>query len=133
MIEIIQPQNVDVIWPDVAEMFAKCQQEHHGDCSVGDLWIMCRSGSAFLVIYHEDMAIKAASIWRPEHWTEGPVLRCVNLAGEDMSTWIDEGKKLLREVAIRCGSNAIIFDGRKGLRSVMPDAEIIRYTYRMAL
>lgn len=126
-------QNVDAIWQDVAPLLAKCQDEHHGDCSVGDLWQHCRSGNAFLLVYHEDLNIRAASIWRPEHWNEGPVLRCIIIAGQDMSTWFDEGMKLLREVAVRCGSKAIIFDGRKGWDRVLPDAELIRYTYRMAI
>lgn len=130
--EIIPVQDVDQIWSMISQSFSDCLNDTHGDCSAGDLWTMCRSGQAILMVAH-DGEIKGASIWRFETWLEGPVLRCLILAGADMPSWFDECGKLAREIARAGGAKSYVWDGRKGWAKIFTDAEIIRHTYRMTI
>lgn len=129
---IVPIHDIDKAWPMVSKSFSDCLEETHGDCSAGDLWTLCRSGQAMLMIAYED-EIKGASVWRFENWLEGTVLRCLILAGDDMASWFQECSDLAEAVARNGGAKSFVWDGRKGWAKVFKDAEIIRHTYRMKI
>lgn len=126
--------NVDSVWHLISDRIIKTLEDNHGDCSAGDLWTMCRSGGAFLMVAHGDDGIKGASIWRFEQWLEGTVLKNIILAGEDMDTWFEECSRLANAIGKAGGATKFVWDTRRrGFEKLFPKARPIRQTYMMEI
>lgn len=104
-----------------------------GDLTTGDLWVACRSGSAFLIVAHEGDEIRGASIWRPETWQSGKKMRCIGLYGSRMIDWIEDMHELVKRLAADCGATSLISEGRLGWQKTFPKAKVLRALYEETL
>ena len=104
-----------------------------GDIETGDLWVQCRNGSAFLLIAHDGDEIRGASIWRPDTWQSGRVLRCLALYGHGMTDWIEDMHATAKRIAADCGATSLVAEGRPGWQKKFPKAKVLRMLYRESI
>jgi hypothetical protein len=127
--EIIQPGNVDTIWPQLAEGFTKsCEGTN---VSSGWLWTQCRAGEAFLVICHKDNEIKGACVVRFENQPSRLVLRGLALCGSNMSEWLATMQEKVRQMAREGGASVFIDEGRPGLAKMIKEARVVRVIFEV--
>ncbi len=132
-VTLVQVHLVDAVWPHVAEGFGRASRRFGGDLTVGELWQMCRSGNAFLFVVHDAEKIIAATAWRPEQWGSGPKFRCLALYGKGMSDWMPDLHEKVRQVAIQCGAETLMSEGRVGWKRVFKNAKVLRAVYEEAI
>lgn len=130
-IEIAAPSHVDAIWHLAGPMLARVADRCGDDVIVADLWAMCRSGNAFLVLAYDESAIKMAAVVRFEHWANGAVLRVVALAGDDIGSWAESVKDLLANMARDNGASRIVAEGRDGWVRIFSEPKKLRSLYVM--
>lgn len=123
------PAQVDQFWSHLSAGFQRSNLRSGGDLTLGELWMVCRSGNAFLFVAHEGDTILGASIWKPQQWQTGAKLRCLGLYGRQMKTWIYDMQELVERVAKDCGANGLVSDGRPGWRAIFPHAKVLRLVY----
>lgn len=131
IIEVANTVHVDAIWQIVAPKFQRAIDLCGDDLSVGDLWQMCRSGHAFLVIARDGGDIAMASVVRFEKWGSGSVLRVVGIAGDRMSEWAEDWQTFMENMAREGGANRIVSEGRDGWHRVFKKARKLRVVYEM--
>lgn len=129
MIELIAVQNVDVIWPLISKDIVKCSEKTPSYLTAGDLWTMCRSGNAFLIIA-SDPDIKGFSIWR---FGSSEYFECVFILGSAADGWFKSMLDFALELAVQNGRKGIGGESRVGLVKLMkrhfPRTKIVRQTY----
>lgn len=125
---------VDALWPLVAAKVQESCMKTGGDMSAGDLWQMCRSGNAFLVAVLDDEGRPIATIiLQFQKWSERTVLRCLSIAGENMSVWLPEAMEFVSKMARENGAACLVADGRDGWTRVFPKAKRLRITYEVEI
>ena len=120
---------VDQVWPAIAEGMVRSCKKSGGGIVAGDVWRECRSGSAFLIIAHDDREIHGASVWYPQNGK----LRCMALFGKNMKAWIGDMHDLVKRIAKGCGATALVSEGRVGWERIFPKARKVRIYYEEAL
>lgn len=128
-VSLVPTNSVDQFWPHLREGFQRSVMKTGGDLTTGDLWVACRSGSAFLLIAHEGDEIRGASIWRPDTWQSGRKLRCLALYGSGMRDWIQDMRDMAARIAKDCGATSLVSEGRLGWQRVFPKARVLRALY----
>lgn len=128
---LVPTMAIDEIWPKIGQMFVDCLNENDGDCSAGELRQMCRAGGAFLIASNDGQEIKSASICRFETWLSGAVLRCLIMAGDEIDLWLEDYMKVVTALAKEGGAETFVWDGRAGWKRKFPEAEIVKYRYKM--
>jgi hypothetical protein len=128
-IEITNSIYVDAIWPGVAPLLAPAVEHYGDDLSVGDLWQMCRSGNAFLIIVRDGDVIKAAVIVRFDRWSKGSVLRVIAVGGAGLAEWRDGILDFVTKLASDNGASRVVTEGREGWARVFPALKILRCVY----
>lgn len=113
MIAIANQSEIDAIWPMFSERVQRGCERTGGTTSAVNLWQMCRSGNAFLIVGIED-GIKFISVWRFETWPSGVVFHCLCVCGNDIPSWCGELYDFAISQARLMGCNRLIGDGRKG-------------------
>lgn len=130
-IKIASAVEVDAIWPTLGPKFVKATERFGDDLSSGELWQMCRSGNAFLVVVYNEQGVKMACVVRFERWTNGSILRVLSLVGEDIKEWAEQVKGYLNQMAITGGADRIVAEGRDGWAKIFDEPKAIRQTYVM--
>lgn len=125
--------DVDGLWLAVGPRFNAAIEKCGDDISTGELWQMCRSGHAFLIIARENDGLLMAAIVRFERWSNGAVLRVLSLVGEQIEKWSAGVKAYLSEMAVTNGATRIIAEGRDGWAKIFDEPTKIRSTYVMEL
>lgn len=133
-VELVGVQNVDNVWPLVADYLVKSRKKTPSYPTVGEIWSACRSGSAFLFVAYDEAGVKGVSAWR----FDGNKFVCLGLAGRDMNSW---GEVMMHgpvlDVARSGGAVTIAATGRVGLvrqiRKLFPKMEIVRYTFEVEI
>lgn len=125
--------DVDALWQTVAPRFDAIMEKYGDDLSTGELWQMCRSGHAFLVIARDETGLLMAAIVRFERWSNGAVLRVLSLVGEKMDVWGMAVKAFLSDMAKSNGAGRIVAEGRDGWARIFDEPKKIRSTYVMEL
>lgn len=140
MIRLIGLNEVDAIWPSIAEGMAACCKKSGGDITPDWLFMSCRRGDALLYVVEktgrvlsegkitylepkgiaygstaewvEQKTLAGALIGQPQIWAEERVLRVTAFCGADMETWLEEllHTRLLSQIGI----GKVVFDGRAG-------------------
>jgi len=123
---------VDPIWPLISERLQQAFAKTGGDLTSGELWQMCRSGQAFLIVAFEETQLKAAMIVQFQKWDK-PVLRCLAIVGFDMGLWLEAGKEFIWSMAKENGARSFVFEGREGWKVPIPEAKRLRMTYEVSL
>lgn len=131
-IGIANSAEVDAIWPLVSERMGKGCKRCGGDINPGQLWQMCRSGNAFLVVVAEGEKILTAIIVAFEKW-DRPVLRCIAAAGWELNEWLRPVLDYLYAMARDNGAESFVFEGREGWRAAIPEAKRLRTLYEVSL
>jgi hypothetical protein len=124
---------VDKVFPVFAERLNAACMRTGGDLSAGDLWQMCRSGNAFLVVAFDDEAFKAILIMQFQKWTDRQVMRCLAIVGDDMDEWLPAAKEFIAKMAKDGGATSFIAEGRDGWARIFPTAKKLRVTYEVQL
>lgn len=123
---------VDNIWPAVSPMLAKVFDRAPGYLSLGELWQMCRSGNAYLLIAH-DTEIKGASIWQFQRGYGQDIFTCVALAGKDLKSWLRPVFDAAREMARSGGATAVTATGRPEFEALfkrkLPGVKVERVSF----
>lgn len=132
-IGIANAAEVDRYWQDFAQRLQIACDETGGDISSGDLWQMCRSGNAFLVLVLDGDAFKAALIMQFQKWTAKQVMRCLAIVGDDMADWLPMARGFIAEMAKNGGATSFIADGREGWTRIFPAARRLRVTYEVEI
>ncbi|NNH67825.1 hypothetical protein [Rhizobium laguerreae] len=132
-IGIANAAEVDQFWPAFASRLQIACDETGGDISSGDLWQMCRSGNAFLVLVLDDAGFKAALIMQFQKWTAKQVMRCMAIVGDDMASWLPAARDFIAQMAKDGGATSFIAEGREGWTRIFPAARRLRTTYEVEL
>lgn len=132
-IGIAAPHEIDGLWVTVGPMFTRATERFGDDLTPGELWQMCRSGGAFLLLIFNDDGIILACCFRFDMWSKGSVLRILSLAGDEMALWHDEAIGFLTKTAKDNGASRIIAEGRKGWERVYKKTRVLRCTYEMEI
>jgi hypothetical protein len=132
-IMIATSAQVDATWPTFAERLQESCQKSGGDLSSGDLWQMCRSGQAFLVLIYDEAGFIAALIMQFQNWSGKQILRILALVGDDMKQWLSMAKGFVTRMAADGGAKSIVTDGRVGWTRVFPTAKKLRVVYEVEL
>lgn len=125
--------DIDALWQTVGPRFNAAIEKCGDDISTGELWQMCRSGNAFLVIARDDSGLLMAAIVRFERWSNGAVLRILSLVGEQIEKWAPAVKAYLADLAKSNGAARIVAEGREGWAKIFDEPKRIRSTYVMEL
>lgn len=133
MIAIANAAEVDAYWPAFASRLQTACDETGGDISSGDLWQMCRSGNAFLVLIIDEAGFKAALIMQFQKWTRKQVMRCLAIVGDDMGAWLPMARDFIGKMAKDGGATSFIAEGREGWTRIFPAARRLRTTYEVEL
>jgi hypothetical protein len=132
-IAIANAAEVDQFWPAFAQRLQIACDETGGDISSGDLWQMCRSGNAFLVLVLDEAGFKAALIMQFQKWTAKQVMRCLAIVGDDMAAWLPMARDFIAKMARDGGATSFIAEGREGWTRIFPAARRLRTTYEVEL
>ena len=127
-VSLVPVTSIDPIWPYLREGFEAACLKTGGDVSSGDLWVACRSGSAFLIVASGE-AIQGASVWKQETWATGRRLRCVMLYGANMDGWIEDMRDMAMKIARDCGATSLVAEGRPGWERIFKNARKLRVIY----
>jgi hypothetical protein len=132
-IGIAATHEIDALWESVGPMFARATERFGDDLSPGELWQMCRSGNAFLLLVFNDDGVILACCFRFDRWSKGTVLRVLSLAGDEMALWQEQAVDFLMKTAKANGATRIIAEGRKGWERVYKNTRVLRCTYELEI
>lgn len=132
-IGIASPQEVDAVWPLIAARIQEACDRNGGDLSSGDLWQMCRSGNAFLVLVMDGNEPLAALIMQFQNWSGKQVMRCLVIAGERMAEWLPAAKGFIEQMAKDGGAKSFVSEGREGWTRIFTEARKLRVTYEVRI
>lgn len=133
-IGIANAAEVDALWPSIGQKVQATCDKSGGDMSSGDLWQMCRSGQAFLVVVmDDDQAVVATIILQFQKWNRRTVLRCLSIDGERMSEWLQDAMAYIENMGRNGGASSLISEGREGWARVLPQAKKLRITYEVEI
>jgi hypothetical protein len=132
-IEIAGVQDVAGVWPLVGPKFCVASEKCGDDLTAGELWQLCRSGNAFLIVAYEETKILMASVVRFERWNNGSVLRVLSLVGDEIGKWAEEVKEFLKGMGKANGAGRIVAEGRDGWARIFDEPRKLRSTYEMRI
>ncbi len=132
-IGIATSQEVDAIWPVFAERLQEACIRTGGDISSGDLWQMCRSGNAFLVVVFDGSQFVASLIMQFQNWSGKQVMRCLGIVGERMDEWLPMAREFIEAMAKNGGATSFVAEGREGWARIFPTARKLRVTYEVQI
>jgi hypothetical protein len=98
---------------------------------VAELWQMCRSGQAFLVLVFHGETINGALIMQFQKWSGKSVMRCLGIVGVDMKSWLPAAREYIEKMARDGGATSFVAGGRVGWERVFPEAKKLRVIYEV--
>lgn len=123
MLEIVPNHKVDEIWPFLAADFeAACRSTEAHEFNAGVLWQMCRSGTAYLILWVVDGEILLKSVWRFNVPKDPHSFRCIMLSGRNMRRWVKAFHEEILKLAKLNGANRLTVSGRKGWLKLIPNS-----------
>lgn len=132
-IEIVNLIYVDAVWDRVRPLFAEAIEEHGDDFSAGELWQMCRSGHAFLLIVRDGEDIKASVAVRFDKWSKGSILRVLAAGGVGLEEWKSAIRDFVYRMGKENGAKRVVAEGRLGWSRIFEELELLRCTYVMEI
>lgn len=115
LFEIVKPADVDALWPQMAAPMQRACERCNSTLVAGELWQMCRSGHAFLMIIHDGEGIYSGQIWR----FDAARFRCIMMYGHHMRLWIGLAQEVITRIAKENGAVALVAEGRDGWARVL--------------
>jgi hypothetical protein len=132
-IGIANAQEVDQVWPLISSRLQKAQERYASSLSSGDMWQLCRSGNAFLVVVWDDADLKGALIMQFQRWASKQVMYCMAIVGDGVSEWMPMARAFISQMAKDGGAESFVAEGRDGWAAIFPDARKLRVTYEVAI
>lgn len=132
-IAIANAAEVDAAWPSFGDRLQQACDRTGGDLSSGELWQMCRSGNAFLVVVFDDSGLKAALIMQFQKWAKKYVMRCLAIVGEAADEWLPMAREFIAQMARDGGATSFIAEGREGWPKFFPEAKKLRIVYEVEI
>ncbi len=129
-IGIANSAEVDALWPLFAERLEKGCRRCGGDINAGQLWQLCRSGNAFMVVAIGEKPV-GVTIVQFQTWNR-PVLRSLATAGWEMDSWLPQMLDFVMQMA-RENRADFVFEGREGWGKLVPGARKLRSVYEVIL
>lgn len=107
---------IDGLWPRLSSGFQRSCERGTDGYTAGELWQMCRSGNAFLMlVFDPDQdRVEMASVWQFQEKNGRPVLRCLALFGSGMVTWLQGARVFIETIARDNGAQWLVTKGRRG-------------------
>ncbi len=132
-VDIIPTGHIDQFWPSIEAEVIQCIKDTRADCSAGDLWALCRSGSAFLMVVHDEGRIGASLVWQAQTWPHGVVLNNLITVsnGAPMKEWREPIEAMARRLARSCGASTFIWRGSPAWGRIFKDAKVLSIIYEM--
>lgn len=124
---------VDALWPLVGERMERACRRYRSNHTAGDLWQMCRSGQAYLMVAHDTETVLMASVWRFETWPDATVFRCLCLVGQRARVWASMARDAASNAARSGGATVLTASGRRGWEAMFPDAREVSRTYEVSI
>lgn len=115
MISTVRPDQVDQVWPMIAEGMRRSCDKTGGELSAGYLWQECRAGHAFLVVAYDATEVLGAAVLRFETWPSGIRLRGLGLCGKNMKAWLPEMRAVAEQIGRAGGAVALVDKGSPAL------------------
>lgn len=112
---LVPVEEVDKVWPLVADSFVKCLEKTPSYFSAGEAWQQCRSGSALLIVIHDEERVLCSSLWRFEPVCGRNAFNCILWTGERTNEWFELFVQFVTDVAKLGGADVLTGTGRIGL------------------
>ncbi|MNL22308.1 hypothetical protein D3C87_1436510 [compost metagenome] len=125
--------DVDALWQTVGPRFNSIMERSGDDLSAGELWQMCRSGNAFLIIAADESGVHMAVVVRFERWTKGLVLRVISLVGQKVQEWATLAEEFVIDMAKSNGATSVVTDGRDGWPAVFTGLKKLHSTFLLEI
>jgi hypothetical protein len=106
--------DADKLWPRLSAGFGNACKRCESAWTAGELWQLCRSGNAFLILVYDDDKIWSAGVWRFETARPGVCFRCVMMYGHNMHAWLGMAREFIEKLAKENGAKALVAEGRTG-------------------
>lgn len=132
-IGIANSAEVDAAWPLISDRLKKAQERYGSSLSSGDMWQLCRSGNAFLVLVWDETAIRGALILQFQTWATKRVMYCMAIVGSGVSEWMPAAREFISKMASDGGADSFVAEGREGWSAVFPDARRLRVTFEVKI
>jgi hypothetical protein len=132
-IGIANAAEVDHAWPHIADRLKKAQERYGSSLSSGDMWQLCRSGNAFLVLVWDDTGIRGALIMQFQTWASKRVMYCMAIVGDDVADWMASAREFISKMASDGGAESFVAEGREGWAAIFPDARKLRVTFEVKI
>ena len=84
------------------------------DISAGQLWQLCRSGAAFLILVYDDDKIHMASAWQFRSEECRHSFHCLSLYGKGLRQWVGMAREFIEKIAKDNGATRLTACGRSG-------------------
>lgn len=132
-IGIANAAEVDQAWPHISARLKKAQERYGSSLSSGDMWQLCRSGNAFLVLVFDDAGIHGALIMQFQTWASKRVMYCMAIVGDGVAEWMPLAREFISKMASDGGAESFVAEGREGWTAIFPDARKLRVTFEVKI
>lgn len=130
MIRLIQPAEVDYVWPMVAASFENACRKARSTMSAAELYRACRSGGWFLVVVTGGESVRGAAVLDIQE-RDKRTLKVIALAGEDSDDWLPS--LLAWDWLDTMRIERVVAEGRAGLPRLLkkhiPELRVIRAVF----
>lgn len=129
----LDPAQCDAIWDHVADGF-RLSCKSTGDF-LSPAWLrqQCVTGLAAMFAADDGGTFKGACVVQLQDTPGGTVGRFLGMMGADVNSWKDEMRAVVTQWAKSHGAKWLVDDGRPGIKRIVPDAEVVSVTYRIAI
>lgn len=132
MIVHIAPNHmIDGLWHKAGALLQKACDKVPSDVTVADLWQMCRSGNAYLMVAVNEEDMEMAAVFQFQRYENEMVLKCLCLGGSKREEWAEMAQEKAFEMAKDGGAKRVVYQGRKGWEKVFPGLKVVSYIYEI--
>jgi hypothetical protein len=129
-IVLVDMADVDRAWGLIGSKVTDCLAKQKADITAADLWIQCRTASAFVVLITDDEGFRGAIVWRFETWPDGLVMRAIVAVGDAIEGHFEEIYAWCESLARSMGATRIAILGtRPGWGRAIKRKTQITYNY----
>lgn len=129
-VSLVPLANIDAIWPHIAVRVTKCLVRAPSETTAADFWMMCRNGTALLILVMDDESVVAITIWR---FSGLGYFECLMIEGKRPGSWLKPLLNCALQVSSDHGLKGIAGIGRPGwfnlLKKHFPQAKTPRLMY----
>lgn len=121
---------VDLVFPKAAPWLAKALGKHTS-MTIPRLLRMCSAREAFLFV-DDPQEPQNAMVAQFDKWGGDDVLVVLAMGGKGGENWAQVFQSV-KDFAKAYGAKAVSFEGRMGWQRALPEARVIRQTYRIEI